>query len=277
MNHSNPFLSALKRALLSSYQDNIVYRHEIRMDTFGRLSPRSPIIAVHVLMAALVGAACLSFLLTGWDGLFKTSGTIIGAMAFVSFPLAYRRAFLPLRYERTSGALEQLYMTSLTHQELFEGKFLGALAPFFEARRYLAVLCGAFTLSAWFATTGPAWLVAASVSLVAINHFGYSAYMGVMTGLRAGARSSRPRFSLFGDWDLNPWPHHLWLNIKYCIPFLVALGVLSLFGGSATYPAYVLLVLVPILVAGDLRDREQLARERLARAFHRIFNFEPGA
>ncbi len=125
--------------LLSYYLDNIIYRHEIGMDTLGHLRKGSPVVVVHIVMLLVIALAVVMFMFRGWMGVMDVTGGFLLLASLSAYPLAYRRAFVSIRRERLSGTLEQLYLTLLHPQELFDGKFYGALAPFFEVRRYLGI------------------------------------------------------------------------------------------------------------------------------------------
>jgi hypothetical protein len=264
-----------RSALLSINCDNIIFRHEIGMDSFGRLRMSSPILAAHLTMLAVLAVVGLMGLLQGWPGVFRASGWALLVMSLATYPVAWRRGFQAIARERTSGALEQLYMTSLTPGELFEGKFYGTLAPSIETRRYVGVLCFLLGLSSWLTGQAPGWLLDVLLGLLALNHIGYSAHLGVLAGLRAGCRGTRPDYGLLGDWDLNPWPYHLLLLARYSAILFIPVGILLWLDEPAAYMGFVLLLVMPYCAAIQLRDRECEERERLARNFRRIFSFEP--
>lgn len=265
-------------SLLSAQIDNIIYRHEIGMDSFGRMRTDSPIVRAHLGMLAIVAAVVVCYFVGGWRGVFYASGAAVAAIAVGTYPAAFRRAFLSLRRDRLSGALEQLYMTPLTHREIFEGMFFGGVAPFLEIRRYLFLFSFAFCFSAWRIWAsfgfGSAWLLAPTLVLVAINHFGFSAYLGVSSGLLCGTRSARFSYSLTQDWKLNPWPHHLFYVCKYFLYILLPLWILFAMGGLAFYPAYFVLLLIPFNCAIQLQEYEMRQRTKIAHQFKNLFNFE---
>lgn len=273
-------VAGLRSRLLVSYLDNIIYRHEIRMDPMGRLRKGSPVIAAHALMVLMLGLTAALFVLTSWSGVFYFTGGAIAALAVGTYPLAYRRAFQSLARERASGSLEQLYLTRLTPRQFFEGKFFGLLAPFLEVRRYLMTLSIIFCLSTAFQFPGAAWLGGAVLCLTAINQIGYSACLGTLAGLRSGCRSSKMSYSLWGDWDLNPWPHHLGIILKCCFYLFPALAVLLWAGITSRvaplmYISYGLMLLIPFVSAYHLRDLERAQRDRLAGSIKKLLSFEP--
>lgn len=273
-NVTKNLLRSWQSALLSTDLDNIIFRHEVGIDSFGRLRRDSPVVAVHLTMLALTFLLPIIFLVRDWQGVFAASGLVLAGMTLGTYPFAYRRGFLSIRRERLAGTLEQLYMTSLTHNQLFEGKFFGVMAPFFEARRYMLPLSLAFCAASWFVIKGPYWTASIVFALIAMNHIGYSAYIGVLAGLRAGCRGSRSSLPFIQDWDLSPGLTHIQYLLKYSLFLLLPIAFLFFLGGWAMYSAFALMTLIPYCAAIRLRDRQQLERERISRNFKSVFNFD---
>lgn len=256
------------------------------MDAFGRLKKTSPIVLVHGLMLAGVVAVAVPFFAKQWELLLGVSGGLIAIIVVSSYPIAYYRAFHSFHRERVHGTLEQIYLTSLRPQEIFDGKFYGTLAPFFEVRKYLITfffffLAGYYQLQGLFYAS-----LTLPFALMLFNHYGFSAYRGILGGIKAGASSGRFWHSFFTDTDSNPWLRHigiLWFtclgqNLKIILMFfLVYFGCLFLWGiigePAMVLPALVL-CLIPIGANLHLSNYEIQERERCIRGFRKIFSFE---
>ena len=268
---------------LGAFLDNIVYRREIRMDSLGRLRRGSPVFGAHLTMLAVLAVILAAGLFAGWTGVFWTSGGAIALLAAATYPMAFHRSFDSIRRERLAGTLEQIYLTRLTYRQIFEGKFFGALAPFFEVRRYFLLLSVLLCLSTYKSFGGPHWVLAATFSLIAVNHFAFSAFVGALGGLQAGCRGG-PMFAALlrgAAGRVNPGFQHGSIALKnsliLALPvfILVAIGL----GGSDAilFIGYALTLLVPLNSAFELRDRERAERDRAAFGFRSILNFEPNA
>ncbi len=269
----------LRSKFLRSHLDNIVFRHEIGMDSLGRLRKGSPIRAAHLIMLAVLATVALSYLIESWTGVLYSSGAALLVLALLAYPIAYRRGFLSIHRERVAGTLEQLFLTLLSSRELFDGKFFGSLAPFFEIRRYLMLLSAMFCASVWTLLSGPECVVAVALCLTIINHFGYCAYLGVLGGLKVGGNRVKMRLSVLADVDLSPWPH-VWLIVKHARYFffiLILLGGVGRIAFASSAPAYALASLALALTfraTYKLQDREHEEMNRLALTFKKNIRFD---
>lgn len=260
----------LRSALPAECLDNIIYRREIGMDIFGRLRAGSPILSTHLFMFGVLGLIGAAYLLAAWPGVLLITGGELACFALSSYPAAYRHAYFSTRRERASGMLEQIWLSRLTDEEIFEGKFQGLLAPFREIRRYLPVIVLAFSLSVWMTTYGPLWIASITLGLLVGAQFGLSAHAGIVGGMRAGLRADRLGYSMLSDWQSNPWLVHS-LAIApglaiVAIP-LAILYILAYLSRSLVplYPGALLTALLPVASHGALR-RFQI--EQHARAAH---------
>lgn len=247
------------------------------MDPLGRLRPGSPVVRAHaIMMLSLAGNIATAVFLSWYAGM-RVTLTLMIIFALVTYPLAYFRAYKSLGRERTSGSLEQLYLTSLTTDELFEGMFYGALAPFLEARRYLMAMGFLFMVEVAMVFPGPPSLAALALWLMGINHCGYSAVLGTLAGLKAGCLGPAAKYSPLTDPLLNPLPSQIWNFIKYSIivlPVLIFLAFLSRSGYWVLYAAYALTIMIPFAMSIRLRDRERAERMKLSHHFRKLLSFE---
>lgn len=257
--------------------DNIVYRHEIGMDPLGRLRPGSPVVSAHAIMASCVAGNIAAIALFSWGGGLRFTFALLILFALVTYPLAYARAYRSLWRERVSGSLEQLYLTSLTTDELFEGMFYGALAPFLEARRYLMVLGILFVVEVGAVAPMPVFLAGAALWLMGINHYGYSAVLGTLAGLKAGCLGPAEKYSPLLDMSLNPLPSQIWNFLKYSLVVAPVLFILIRISGPFDWTlisAYALLIMIPYAMSIRLNDRERAERMKLSHHFRKLFSFE---
>jgi hypothetical protein len=205
-----------------------------------------------------------------------------------AYPWAFRRAFYSLYRERVSGILEQLCLTSLRPDELFEGKYYGVLAPFYEMRRYMIVYVIIFCVSS-IALGGWRTLIGSvTISLFAINHFGYSAQMGVLAGLKAGCKSSKLLNSLMTEWELNPWLNHLMFIVSnrlaimtlcialfcYFASMIFGIIILAAIGRAVIALLLILVCFIPFVVAYRLQDHERSVRDQMRKTFKKMIAFE---
>jgi hypothetical protein len=266
-----------RRLLVSAAADNIVFRHEIGMDSFGRLRAGSPIYAAHLSMAAWFIASGIMLALAGpRAAALLLAGPMLG-LTVGAYPFAAWRAYRNLRDERSSGALDQLYLTRLRPEELFEGKLYGLLGPLLEARRWLTPLGLLFGWSVFRAAPGPWFLLALVAWMTALNHFGHSVVVGTIAGLKWAAVGRATAGAIVRDWRLNPWPLHAWLLAK--AGALIALPVLFLVwlgrnSDAPLYPAFALMLTMPFYAAVYLGERQRAERERLAFGFRGMFRIE---
>jgi len=226
--------------------------------------------------ACLVGNAAFDVLFSWEAGLWLTYALML-SFALATYPLAYFRAYRLLWHERTSGSLEQLYLTSLTTNELFEGMFYGALAPFLEARRYMMAFGILFAVAIFVVHPGPAFLFGVAVWLVALNHCGYSAVLGTLAGLKAGCLGPNARFLPLLEISLNPLPSQIWYFLKYSLfvaPVSLILILISGANGWARYSAYALMIMIPYVMSVRLTDLERAERLKLSHHFRKLFSFE---
>lgn len=276
-------------SLLGSFHDGPIYRHEIGMDSFGRLRPGNPIVRVHAAMLAVHGAILLSGIIFGWRGLLAASAGVQALLALLVWPTAYRKAFLSMFHDRTRGVLEQLWLTRLSSRQLLEGKYYGTLAPFSEVRRHMRIIAFFIFIGGW-GEAGPVGAVGMSMaSLVLVNHFGISCTLGVLGGIRAGAATTRLGRSMMRERACNPWAIHLYYLLRSAVytffigiplglvlvPFLLTIDILS---GVPALGLYVTLaaILIPMLSAGPLMDYHRKVLDETAKNFRRLLNFEAG-
>lgn len=271
---------------LRFHLDNIIYRREIGMDAFGRLKKSSPIILTHgMMLAGLVGTA-VPFFAKQWQLLLGASGGLIAIIVFFAYPVAYYRAFQSFHRERVNGTLEQIYLTSLRPQEIFDGKFYGTLAPFFEVRRYLMTYFF-FFIAAVYQLWGFEYAgLTLPIALTLLNHYGFSAYRGILGGIKSGASRGKFWHAFFTDTESNPWLRHIGIMFLTCFSQNMKIICLALFLWAFGYfiwsvvgePAMVLpglaLCLIPIGVNLHLANYEMAERQRLIRGFRKIFSFE---
>lgn len=281
----SPHLAALFRhaaarargLMLGLTMESIVFRHEIGMDSYGRLRPGSPIYRIHGIMAAWLVFELVVLAVGGWRPLFISLSGVMVTIALATYPMAARRAFQNLANERASGSLDQLWMSGIGPGELFEGKFYGLLAPLIEMRRYLT-LAGVLFMLAFLKLFPVPWILLSLVLwATAINHVGHSAVLGTLAGLRWGLLGGASAGDFFRNWRLNPWPDHLALNLKVGAMLALPLAVLFWLGtmsGVNYFPAFGLMLLMPFYAALHLKARHRSETERLRAMFRTMFNPE---
>lgn len=257
--------------LQSSSLDNLVYRREVGISELGRMNSDSPIITAHIIMLALVLVCASLYLAGGWPAVFLSSAGVLAAVSLGSYPWAYRRALVSMQRDRASGMLEQLYLTRLTSEEIFEGKYYGAMAPMTEAWRYVVALAALAAFSAGMETGFVIGILVAVAGIIAINHFGFSSAVGVLAGIRRALRPSAAgrRFAL--EWRLNPWPLHLGLILTYQIFISAPLILLGLLFQTTLMSSWVMLIVVPVVCIPPLIERRETLRDEVAIEFARRF------
>ncbi len=278
-------LPSLQPFLLHFYMDNLVFRHEVGMNWMGRLRAGSPVVRAHLLMLMTLAISGGGWLAAGPELALFVSGAIWLLAALLAYFAAFALARRSINKERAAGSLDQLCLTLLTDEELFEGKYYGALAPFLEARRYLFVhlalivaatiaivptqgnLAGyIFGLFATFVT--PTLLLP-----VVYIHMMFGIQMGLLSGLHAGAlKKSWISQTLVGG-DFNVLLPELLIYLK-TIPigvllFILALVASAMTGGLGLFFAPLVLLIFPYRAAAHLRDlavqRRQKARNKFKR------------
>jgi hypothetical protein len=261
--------------------DNIVFRHEIRMSTFNQLRPTSPVIQTHFIMAALLVVHGLIAYLTGLEGLLAGSMALLALLALATYPLMLKRACHNLRTEYRSGAWDQLALTSLTHREVFEGKYYGLLSPVFELRRYLNI----FTLivvgsGSWLARDWHLIPLLLAYCMVMRNQIDAGARFGVLGGFDGAAKRKGLAQMLLLNMEYNPFVPHLMISLKYLLhvllPLLVGMVALAfLWDPMASKIVFAImscaLLYIPLMAAHDLRNREAKLREAMMRSFKHLF------
>lgn len=268
----------LRQRLLGASIDNLIFRREIGMSVFGRLSPGSPIYWAHGLMAAWLLLGSVAWALWGaWGGVWAF-GSVMALLTLGAWPYAMRRAYLGLMKPKSSGAFDEIYLTSISPEVFFEGKRMGLLAPLYEARRYLMAAGLLFCWGILRLFPGPWFLLALVGWLTAINHYGHGAVLGTLAGLKWGLSDAPPLWRMARDWRLNPWPDHLAVLAR--VGILIGPPVLFLFWISRTtdwplYPAFALMLFMPLYAAVQLESRERAARERVGATFR--LNVDPEA
>ncbi len=262
--------------------DNIIYRREIGVTMLGKVRRKSPLLTVNLRMSIVVALCLAAFSTFGFTGLAATSGGFLALFTLTAFPVAFRHAFRSLYRERLAGTLEQLCLTAIPAPELFEGKFYGSLEPFFQARRHLFILSGLLCFAAYQLGAGPMTPMVAAACLIALNHYGYSAQLGTLCGLRTGAGRSKWVPDMLKEMDLNPWTNHLMFLASSGLIYLILAYMLIVFfagqwfslGPFPTLFGCALTLLVPIGAAYRMANHERAERERVQRIFRRYLQFE---
>ncbi|GEM_PF-6771902 len=276
------WFAVTRPSLTAERLENVVFRREIGMTTWGRLKPTSPIARAHLLLLGLMALLVPAGLIGGWAGAAWMGGSQLLLIGLAAYPVAFRRAFLALQRERRSGSLEQLYLTRLPLKAIFDGKCQAALAPFEEARPYLWLLGAIVTLAVGRSRGSAYGLLALAGGWSLINHFGFSAGLGVLAGIKAGAAGERPGWALMRQWELNPWPRHAAVMLTTFLIILLPLAFLLFLAGfpvgrAALYPAFALTLAIPFRASIDLANHEAAQRDRLRHQVRSIFSFEPSA
>jgi len=268
---------------LRFHLDNIIYRREIGMDSFGRLKKTSPILAAHGLMLACTVAVTITMMSKRWDLLLYLSGSLVLAMSLGAYPAAYYRAFRSFQRERIHGTLEQIYLTNLRPQEIFDGKFFGTLAIFFEARRYLLFYCVCVML-ALFKLLYFEWLLGGIAGLlILVNHYGFSVYRGILGGMKTGAQKSKFLQAFLEDGEHNAYLNHLGVILTGKSLWRVIWGssffvMRFLFRWPSLDSCIVMASLAALLISFSgnvqLSQYENAERQRFMRGFRKMFNFD---
>lgn len=267
----NHWLRGKAHLLQSSSLDNLVYQREVHVSALGHMNSDSPIIAAHVIMLGLVLACASLYLVGGWLAVFLSSAGVLAAVSIGSYPWAYRRALVSLQRDRASGMLEQLYLTRLTSEEIFEGKYYGTMAPMTEAWRYVVALAALAAFSAGMEAGIVIGLLVAVAGIIAINHFGFSSAVGVLAGIRRGIRPAASNRLIALEWRLNPWPLHLGLILTYQMFIAAPLILLGLLFQTTLMSSWVMLIVVPLACIPPLSERRELLRDEVAIEFARRF------
>jgi hypothetical protein len=110
--------------LLSSYIDNIIFRHEVGINSFGKLCRRSPILQIHMIMFPISIIPLLLVLLNSWHAVLIISSVMLTLFGVFCWALAFIRIFRSLNREYYNGTLDQLLLTSLTACRVFRWKIL---------------------------------------------------------------------------------------------------------------------------------------------------------
>lgn len=272
-----------RSGLASPHWKNAIYRHEVGIDPHGQLKRGSPILRAHTLMLGFLAGLALVFLAFGWPGIFTaTLGAGVGIVV-AAYPIAIAMGFRTIQRDRESGLLEQLYLTRMDQRELFDGKYYGAMMPWIEARRYLTAVGALFAYSVFIVAPGPWWILGLSAWLMGLNHFGTSASLGTLAGLKKGCAGRNSDYSIWTDFGLNPYVCQL--RTMFRREILLALfffGLLGYAGGlfdgnfrpTFLFPAFVFSVLIPFFSAVRLSPRIAEEQTRVAAGFRRLFQFD---
>ncbi len=273
-------LPSLQHFFLHDYVDNLIYRAEIRMNWKGRLRWDSPVIQGHFLMWMVGGAMALSWWLLGIGAaLLLSFGFMVLATLggyYVAFWLGYRS----LWRERHASTIEMLCLTLIPDEELMDGKFYGALAPYKEIRRYL-LLHVVFIAGAAYTIWRDPFAVLTFVAALAIlfNHLNFSYYMGALAGLHAaqlragsmlGAMISESEYTVIlpeGGLFLKTFWAFLILFVGTA--FVVWLG-LQQYPWLLVIPFFVF----PMQMYGELQNMQHFAHDRLKRQFKKKMVFD---
>jgi len=267
--------SRARLLLVGVAMENVVFRREVGMDAFGRLRRGSPVYWAHGLMAGWLVLQALIFALGGWRPMVAASSVLLGVLALGTQPFAATRAWRSLDEDRRRGRLEEWSLTSLTPEEVFDGKFFGLLAPLIEVRRYLMIVGVAVCWGAWRLAPGPGFLLALALWLTGINQVGHSLHLGTLAGLKWGLAGQPAAGQIARDWRLNPWPEHLWLHVKVGLVVGLPLAFLLWLGSTnpwTLFSAYGLMLVIPFYCAINLHARQQTEYERVRSAFRVITN-----
>ncbi len=265
-------LPSIQPLLLHSYSDNLIYRHEIRMNWKGKLVAGSPVLRIHLLMLPTLAASGVSWLVAKWAGVAVVAMATYAVMALLTHFYAFLVGYRSIERERISGTLDQLYLTLLNDQDMFEGKFYAHLDAISEARRYLIVhgvlLVGSL---AWLSRAAELPVLATGCLMLIFNHIMFSAQMGLLGGLSAAAHRRGVLPAVFFDSEHNPLLPQVIVMFRGTFRLLF---VLLLTGGVAVFidQAWVFflsLIFLPLDMATGLRDIEVKRREAVMRRFRR--------
>lgn len=263
--------------LIGVTMENVVFRREVGMDPFGRLRRGSPLYWAHGLMAGWLVLQALLLAFGGWGMMIAACAVLLVLLTLGTQPFAAIRAGQSLSGDRRSGVLEEMSLTSMTPEEVFDGKFFGLLAPLIEVRRYLMIVGALVCWGVWRLAPGPWFLLALALWLTGMNHIGHSLHLGTLAGIKWGLIGEAGAGRMLRDWRLNPWPDHVWLHLK--VGLVVGLPLAFLLWLGTTNPwtffsAFGLLLVVPFYCAVNLAFRQQAEYERMRSMFRSLLNLE---
>lgn len=278
-------LPSLQPFLLHFYMDNLVFRHEVGMNWMGRLRSGSPVVRAHLLMLMTLAISGGAWLAAGPELAIFISGAVWLLAALLAYFIAFALGRRSIDRERAAGSLDQLCLTLLTDEELFEGKYFGALAPFLEARRYLFAhlfLLVAATIAAIPSQGNSAgYIFAVLAALIApmlvipviYIHMMFGIQMGLLAGLHAGALKKSWFSQALGGGDFNVLLPELLIYLK-TLPIGALLFILAVIGSAVTdglgfFVVPLVLLIFPYRAAIHLRDLAVQRRQKAKNKFKR--------
>lgn len=273
-------MPSFQHLLLHFYIDNLVYRAEIRMNWKGRLKWGSPVIQSHFLMILIVLGVGGTWCSLGIGAALCLSAGFMALATFGGYYIAFWLGYRSLWRERLACTLEPLCLTLLNDEELMDGKFYGALAPYIEARRYLYPHC--FFIAAAVIQTSrhpvPS-LGAIALLLIMFNHLNFSYYMGALAGLHAGQiRATSMLGAMIAETEYQVILPEAGLFLKSFFGFLILLAgtAFVVFIGLPTQ-SWILTIpffAIPMQMYGELQNMQRYAHDRLRKQFKKKMVFD---
>ncbi len=132
-------------------------------------------------------------------------------------------------------------------------------------------------------------VLAAVNCLFLINHYGYSASLGVIGGIKAGATTNNIGMAMVKDFELNPFSNHFLFTVLNVNNFkLLGFSALVFVGGYVIYDvtrsinlflvclyaSLATLLLIPLNTSYHLSNHERGEREKLAKGFRKTLRFD---
>lgn len=273
-------MPSFQHFLIHFYIDNLIYRAEIGMNWKGRLKWGSPVIQSHFLMVLIILGVALTWWQLGLGAALYLSAGFMTLVAFGGYFVAFWLGYRSLWRERLARTLEPLCLTLLKDEELMDGKFYGALAPYKETRRYLCLHCIFIAAAVIVITRNPFAALGAIVLLtIAFNHLNFSYYMGALAGLHAAQiRATSMLGAMITEREYLVIPPEAGLFMKTFFGFLILMAgtAFVFYLGLPHYP-WILAIpcfAFPMQMYGELQNMQRHAHDKLKHQFKKKMVFD---
>lgn len=273
-------LPSFQHYLVHFYVDNLVYRAEIRMNWKGRLKWGSPVIQGHFLMVAIMAAVAATWWQLGIQQALNLSACFMALATFGGYFVAFWLGFHSLARERVACTLEPLCLTLLSDEEIMDGKFYGALAPYKETRRYLYPHCLFIAGAVIYTTRDPYRSLATVVALmIALNHLNFSYFMGALAGLHSAQIHARSMIgAMITEREYMVILPEVGLFLRTFFGFLILLAATAIvwYVGLPDHPWLLIIpcFAFPLEMYGRLQNIQQYAHDKLKHQFKKKIVFD---